>query len=63
MVKKEITVIITTHYMDEASHCSRVGLLRQGRLIAEGKPNDLKKRTGTESLEDAFLVLARGNKP
>lgn len=63
MVKKEITVIITTHYMDEASHCSRVGLLRQGKLIAEGEPNDLKKRTGTESLEDAFLVLARGNKP
>jgi ABC-2 type transport system ATP-binding protein len=54
-----VTVIITTHYMDEASHCARVGLLRQGRLIAEGAPAELKKKAGAESLEDAFLALAR----
>jgi len=59
---KGTTVIITTHYMDEASHCSKVGLLRQGRLIAVGKPNELKKRTKTRSLEDAFLALARRGK-
>jgi ABC-2 type transport system ATP-binding protein len=58
MIQKGITVIITTHYMDEADHCSRVGLLRQGTLIAEGTPSDLKKNTGTTSLEDAFLSLA-----
>lgn len=58
MIKKGITVIITTHYMDEADHCSRVGLLRQGKLIAKGKPSDLKHITGTMSLEDAFLKLA-----
>lgn len=57
--EKGVTVIITTHYMDEASHCSRVGLLRQGRLIAEGAPSELKKKAGVESLEDAFLALAR----
>lgn len=62
LVKKGTTVIITTHYMDEANHCSRVGLLRQGHLIAEGRPNDLKKRTGTDSLEDAFLILAKREK-
>ena len=53
------TVIITTHYIDEASHCSRVGLLRQGRLIADDGPEELKKQTGSGSLEDAFLALAR----
>ena len=53
------TVIITTHYIDEADHCSRVGLLRQGKLIAEGRPQELKDRTGKSSLEDAFLALAR----
>jgi ABC-2 type transport system ATP-binding protein len=53
------TVIITTHYIDEADHCSRVGLLRQGRLIADNEPSTLKRETGTESLEDAFLKLAR----
>lgn len=56
------TVIITTHYIDEADHCSRVGLLRQGKLIADGKPQELKESTGKASLEEAFLVLARRDK-
>jgi ABC-2 type transport system ATP-binding protein len=58
MSQKGITVIITTHYMDEASHCTRVGLLRQGKLIADGRPQELKKSTRTTSLEDVFLALA-----
>lgn len=62
LAKKGITVIITTHYMDEASHCTKVGLLRQGRLIAEGKPAEIKEKTGTDNLEDAFLALARRDK-
>jgi ABC-2 type transport system ATP-binding protein len=57
--KKGITVVITTHYMDEAGHCQKVGLLRQGKLIAEGRPEELMARTGKSSLEDVFLVLAR----
>ena len=59
MASDNITVLITTHYMDEASHCSRVGLMRNGQLIAEDEPEHLKNSTGTESLEDAFLSLAR----
>jgi ABC-2 type transport system ATP-binding protein len=61
LAQKGITVIITTHYMDEADHCSRVGLLQQGHLIAEGRPSELKKTTGSSSLEEAYLVLTRGN--
>ena len=57
--KKGITVVITTHYMDEAGHCQKVGLLRQGRLIAEGVPDELMKEHGKKSLEDVFLELAR----
>jgi len=49
------TVVITTHYMDEASRCDVVGMMRQGKLIAEGKPGELTERTSTSSLEDAFL--------
>jgi ABC-2 type transport system ATP-binding protein len=60
--EKGTTVILTTHYMDEASHCSRVGLLRMGKLIAEGAPDELKKTAGVETLEDAFLSLARRQK-
>lgn len=57
--QRDVTVIITTHYMDEARRCSRIGLMRQGRLIAEGEPEEIIRRTETRSLEDAFLALAR----
>ena len=52
------TVIITTHYMDEARHCDRVGFMRRGNLIAEGAPEELMKKAGTDNLEDAFLKFA-----
>lgn len=53
-----VTVIITTHYMDEAYHCSKIGLLREGHLIAEGTPQEVTRSAGAQSLEDAFLALA-----
>jgi ABC-2 type transport system ATP-binding protein len=56
---KGITIVLTTHYMDEAQHCDRIGLLRLGRLIAEGAPAEITRMTGTTSLEDAFLALSR----
>jgi ABC-2 type transport system ATP-binding protein len=44
-----VTVLVSTHYMDEAAHCDRLGLMHQGRLIAEGAPNDLKARSERRS--------------
>ncbi|MFQ6128261.1 MAG: ABC transporter ATP-binding protein [Thermoplasmata archaeon] len=58
--KKGVTTIITTHYMDEALRCTCVGLLRQGKLVAEDRPNVLMEKTGTDTLEDAFLAFSRG---
>jgi ABC-2 type transport system ATP-binding protein len=58
--RKGVTTIITTHYMDEARRCTRVGLLRQGSMVAEDHPEALMKRTRTDSLEDAFLAFCRG---
>jgi ABC-2 type transport system ATP-binding protein len=52
------TVLITTHYVDEASRCDRVGLMWKGKLIGEDSPQTLKSRTGKESLEDVFLTLS-----
>ena len=52
-----ITIIITTHYMDEADRCDRVGLLREGVLIDEDTPENVKNKNGAKSLEEAFLKL------
>jgi ABC-2 type transport system ATP-binding protein len=51
------TVIVTTHYMDEAERCGRVALLSQGHLIALGTPAEVAAQVGGKTLEDAFVIL------
>jgi ABC-2 type transport system ATP-binding protein len=53
------TIVLTTHYMDEAVRCDVVGMMHRGRLIAEGGPGDLLRETGRDSLEEAFLEYIR----
>ena len=53
------TIIITTHYMDEANRCDIVGMMRMGKLIAEGTPRELLRSTDTPDLESAFLSYAK----
>lgn len=56
--KEQITVFVTTHYMEEADRVAdRVAVIDHGKIIAEGTPESLKKETGSENLEDAFLAL------
>jgi ABC-2 type transport system ATP-binding protein len=43
--------------MDEADRCSALLLLREGRLLAEGTPDELRARTGADRLDDGFLRL------
>lgn len=54
--QKGTTLIVTTHVMDEADKCDRLGLIREGKLIAVGTPQQLKDETNSETIEDAFLV-------
>ncbi|UQD53648.1 ABC transporter ATP-binding protein [Bacillus methanolicus] len=54
--KKGTTLIVTTHVMDEAEKCDRLGMIRNGELIAVGTPDELKINTNTATLEEAFLV-------
>ncbi|MDF2834628.1 MAG: ABC-type multidrug transport system, ATPase component [Paenibacillus sp.] len=49
------TILVTTHVMDEADKCHRLGMIREGALIAVGTPEELKSETGSASIEDAFL--------
>jgi ABC-2 type transport system ATP-binding protein len=53
------TIVMTTHYMDEAVRCDVVGMMRGGRLIAEGTPADLMAETSTKNLEEAFLAYSK----
>ncbi len=55
-----VTVFVTTHYMDEAEHCNRIGLMYSGRLIAEGNPDELKasQKSGTLLEVDAAPTMA-----
>lgn len=55
--KKGTTLIITTHVMDEAEKCDRLGMIRDGELIAVGTPEELKAQTQSASIEEAFLVF------
>jgi ABC-2 type transport system ATP-binding protein len=57
--KKGKTIILTTHYMDEASRCDTVGMMHKGRLLAEGLPEELVKTGGGKGLEEAFLNMIR----
>jgi len=56
--KEAVTVFLTTHYMDEADRvASRIAILDHGKIVARGTSRELKDRTGTQTLEDAFLAL------
>ncbi len=53
-----VTLIISSHVMDEAERCDRLGFLRQGKLLAEGSAADLRRAKGAATLEEAFLRFA-----
>lgn len=53
-----VTVFLTTHYMDEAERVAqRIAIIDHGKIVAQGTPEELKKQTGKESLEETFLAL------
>jgi ABC-2 type transport system ATP-binding protein len=61
-VEHGVTVMVTTHFLDEAEYCDRIGLVYRGRVIAEGSPDDLKDRVRDAerpepTLEDSFIAL------
>jgi ABC-2 type transport system ATP-binding protein len=57
-----VTIIVSTHHLDEAVRCTRLGLMRFGALLAEGKPNELTALSGKETMEEAFLYFATRQK-
>lgn len=55
---EQVTVFLTTHYMDEAERVAhRIAIIDHGAIVAQGTPRELKQQTNTDSLEHAFLAL------
>jgi ABC-2 type transport system ATP-binding protein len=53
------TLLVSSHVMDEAARCDRLLLLREGALLADSTPAEVRTRAGTDDLEEAFLQLIR----
>lgn len=66
MVANGVTVMVTTHFLDEAEYCDRTALVYRGRIIATGAPDDLKEQArgagrSDPTLEDAFIALVEAD--
>lgn len=53
------TILVSSHVMDEAARCDKLLLIRHGEILATGSPDDIRKRTGVEDLDTAFLNLIK----
>ena len=65
LTTKGVAVVVTTHFMEEAEYCDRIGLIWRGRKIAEGTPDELKASARSAehpepTLEEAFIALIQG---
>ncbi|KLD98074.1 ATP-binding cassette domain-containing protein [Aliarcobacter butzleri] len=60
MVKKGVSIMVTTHFMDEAEYCDKIMLIYKGKNIASGTPDELKALIGPNaSMQDAFITLVK----
>ena len=53
-------VIVSSHVMDEAERCERLLLMREGAILADGSPSEIKQKADADDIEQAFLALVRG---
>jgi ABC-2 type transport system ATP-binding protein len=58
--KDGLTIVLTSHVMDEAERADRIGLMRAGKLIEEGTPEEIKHRHSAATVEDVFVKLSEG---
>jgi ABC-2 type transport system ATP-binding protein len=60
LAEEGATLLVSSHVMDEAARCDRLLLMRDGRLVADTTPAELRERTGEQEMEAAFLRLVEG---
>jgi hypothetical protein len=56
--RQGVTIVVSSHVMDEADRCDRLGLIRSGRLLAAASPSEIRRLAGEDNLEKAFLALS-----
>jgi ABC-2 type transport system ATP-binding protein len=61
LAERGATLLVSSHVMDEADRCDELLLMRDGRFVATGSPDSLRRATGAADLEQAFLALAEGS--
>lgn len=57
--KKGVTILVTTHFMDEAEYCDRISLFYKGETVAIGTPKELKAQAHADNMEDTFINLIK----
>lgn len=57
--RQGVSIIISSHTMDDAAHCDRLAFIRDGKVIAQGTPDELRRDAGQDTLESTFLFFAR----
>lgn len=55
-----VTLMVTTHYMDEAEYCNRLSMMVDGKIVALDSPGGLKRRYETDNMDEVFRKIARG---
>jgi len=60
--KENVTIFITTHYMNEAMRCDRVAMMNAGKLLDCDTPDEIIKKQGVKTLEEAFIKYMEGDK-
>lgn len=59
LAKKGVTILVTTHFMDEAEYCDRISLFYKVETIAVGTPQELKDKAGADDMENTFINLIK----
>jgi ABC-2 type transport system ATP-binding protein len=57
LAARGVTLIVSSHVMDEAQHCEQLMLLREGSVLAHGTPDELRQKAGSADMDDVFLRL------
>lgn len=60
LASSNTAILVTTHVMDEATKCDKLAMIRDGKIIATGTPNEIIAQSGTNSIEEAFIHFSFG---